>query len=198
MSNNNNTLFCFRCYHTWKKRIKSRPTKACPKCRSPYWNKPRTRISKLIVEKISETIANVHDAIIKLSGGVMGIRDEGGIYNSTYKLLNNQNKNRKNPTILGAFILNEFARKHHFVDGNKRTAYVISKTFMLVNGCHLKIEYPQAVGFIIKIAEYGSKVTFQQIKDWLDKNCTPVDGKEVENYLNKIFVNLTLGVKDGG
>lgn len=193
MTKKDNTLFCFRCYHTWKKRIKLRPSKYCPKCHSPYWNRPRTRVSKLIVEKISETIINVHNAIIKLSGGEIGVRDEGGIHNSTYKLLNNQNKNKKNPTVLGAFILNEFARRHYFIDGNKRTAYATAKIFMLVNGCHLKTEYSESASFIIKIAEYNSKITFEEIKKWLDENCKPVENKEIENYLNKVFVSLTLG-----
>ena len=102
----NRDLFCFRCYHTWKKRIKTRPSKYCPKCKSPYWNKPRRRVSKGIVLKMEETIINIHNTIIKLSGGEMGVRDEGGIYNSIYKLLSYQYKNQDNPENIGAFALN--------------------------------------------------------------------------------------------
>ena len=32
---------CERCYHKWiPYNIKKEPT-VCPKCKSPYWNKPR-------------------------------------------------------------------------------------------------------------------------------------------------------------
>ena len=31
---------CERCKHTWVPRDESNPT-VCPKCKSPYWNKPR-------------------------------------------------------------------------------------------------------------------------------------------------------------
>lgn len=34
---------CFRCGHSWRpKNINKMPT-VCPKCKSPYWNKPRER-----------------------------------------------------------------------------------------------------------------------------------------------------------
>ena len=141
MPNNTDTSFCFRCYYSWKKRIKSRPTKNCPNCNSPYWYIPRKRISKGIVLKMEEMIIKIHDRIITSTGGELGVRDEGGVYNSTYKLLGHQYKHQKDPESIGAFALNEFAKKHHFIDGNKRTAYAIAKIFMLINKCHLKISY---------------------------------------------------------
>lgn len=33
---------CERCSHKWIPRIKKKPI-ICPKCKSPYWNKPRKR-----------------------------------------------------------------------------------------------------------------------------------------------------------
>jgi Zn finger protein HypA/HybF involved in hydrogenase expression len=34
------TLKCQRCEHTWHPRTENIP-EVCPKCKSPYWNKPR-------------------------------------------------------------------------------------------------------------------------------------------------------------
>lgn len=194
MADNNNTLFCFRCYHIWKKRREKTP-KSCPnhKCHSPYWNKPRKRVSKGIVLKMEETIIKIHNAIIKLSGGEYGVRDEGGIYNSTYKLLTHQYKNQMNPTSIGAFALNEFAKRHYFIDGNKRTAYAIAKIFMLINKCHLKIQYKEATTFILEVAKYESKINFEEIKNWLNEKCDIIEDKDVENYLNKTALGLMLG-----
>lgn len=193
MSNNTDTLFCFRCYHTWKKRIKSRLTKNCPQCNSPYWNRPRKKVSRGIVLKMEKMIINIHDTIIRLSGGELGVRDEGGIYNSTYKLLNHQYKNQRNPISIGAFVLNEFAKRHYFLDGNKRTAYAIAKIFMLINKCHLQIQYAEATNFMLDVAKYDSKITFDEIKKWLETNCMLIESKDVESYLNKTALNLMLG-----
>ena len=153
----------------------------------------RRRVSKGIVLKMKETIINIHNTIIKLSGGEYGIRDDGGIYNSIYKLLNYQYRNQKNPENIGAFALNEFAKRHYFIDGNKRTAYAIAKIFMLINKCHLKIQYKEATDFMLKVAEYNSKITFEEIKEWIDENCILITEKVVENYLNKTALNLMLG-----
>lgn len=38
-------LKCLRCEHTWTPR-KSKIT-ICPKCKSPYWNKPRKQKAKI-------------------------------------------------------------------------------------------------------------------------------------------------------
>lgn len=195
MPKTNDMLFCFRCYHNWKKRKIENP-KTCPKCNNPYWNKPRKRQSKGIILKMEETIIKIHDTIINLSGGEPGVRDEGGIYNSTYKLLNYQHKNQRNPERIGAFALNEFAKRHYFIDGNKRTAYAIAKVFMLINKCHLRIKYREATTFIIQIAEYKSKITFEEIKKWIDNNCIFITEKIVENYLNKTALGLMLGDKE--
>lgn len=32
---------CERCKHTWIPRSKDETPTICPKCKSPYWNKPR-------------------------------------------------------------------------------------------------------------------------------------------------------------
>lgn len=193
MIKNRYISFCFRCYYTWNRRNESLP-KVCPNCKSKYWNRPRKILSRQLVLKMTETITHIHDAIINLSGGIKGIRDEGGVYNSTYKLLHYQNKYKKNPIDLGAFILDEFAKRHHFVDGNKRTAYAAAKIFMLVNRCHLQIEYPEAVKFILEIAKYKSKINIENIKAWLDNNCMIIEEKDIEKYLKNVLVNIILEV----
>lgn len=146
-----------------------------------------------MVLKMEKMIISIHDTIIRLSGGELGIRDEGGIYNSTYKLLGYQSRNQREPDNIGAFALNEFAKRHYFIDGNKRTAYAIAKVFMLINKCHLKIQYKEATDFILKIAKYESQITLDEIKEWLKNNCEIIGDKNFESYLNKTALNLMLG-----
>ena len=142
---------------------------------------------------MQETIVNIHNTIIKLSGGELGVRDSGGIYNSVYKLLSYQYKNQDKPESIGAFALNEFAKRHYFVDGNKRTAYAVAKVFMLINKCHLKIQYKEATEFMLKVAEYDSKISLEEIKKWIEDNSLRIDERVLENYLNKTALHLMLG-----
>ena len=36
---------CFRCEHKWIPREEERPA-VCPRCKSPYWDKPKTKFNK--------------------------------------------------------------------------------------------------------------------------------------------------------
>lgn len=197
MTRDSNIVCCTRCYHAWKRRKKT-PPKQCPKCHSPYWNAPKKKVPKGLAIKYQEAMLNIHEQIIRISGGEQGVRDEGGIYFSIYSILNHTNRKPGDTISLGAFILNEFARKHHFNDGNKRSAFVFAKTFMLINKCHLQVEYIEAVDFIIKVAEYKSKISFGEIKNWLKENCEVINEKDVETYINKIFVSLSIQENNNG
>ena len=37
---------CHRCHHAWVPRNISEIPEICPKCKSPYWKKPKTRFLK--------------------------------------------------------------------------------------------------------------------------------------------------------
>lgn len=37
---------CHRCGHKWVPRNKEDVPEICPKCKSPYWNKPKTKFLK--------------------------------------------------------------------------------------------------------------------------------------------------------
>ena len=161
-------------------------------CKSPYWNKPKRKLDPKRIDELTKTIIAVHKDIIDTSGGEHGVRDKGGVYFSTYSLLNYITKHSTEPTKLGAFVYEEFAKKHHFMDGNKRTAHVVSKIIMLLHRCHFKIEYSKALPFILKIAKYNSEIKFKDINEWLDKNCEIIEEKDITTYLNNVLVDLVL------
>lgn len=37
---------CYRCGHSWIPRSEQDIPETCPKCRSPYWKKPKVRFKK--------------------------------------------------------------------------------------------------------------------------------------------------------
>ncbi|TAL58412.1 MAG: hypothetical protein EPN86_00130 [Nanoarchaeota archaeon] len=52
---------------------------------------------------------------MKMYGGVTGIRDEGGVYNSVLKFLIYSKRHISNPYNVAAFVYAEFATRHHFM-----------------------------------------------------------------------------------
>src|SRR3989344_3891612 len=114
-------------------------------------------VSKEFVDETYSLIADVHDKIIEQTGGIKGIRDIGGLQHSINKVLTFQNNNSNDSISVGAFVYKELARRHHFNDGNKRTAHAFAKIMLFLMDNHFKIQYKEAVPFIIEIAKHDSK-----------------------------------------
>ncbi|WP_020620447.1 type II toxin-antitoxin system death-on-curing family toxin [Paenibacillus daejeonensis] len=52
-----------------------------------------------------------------------------------------------------AALLESLVKNHCFHNGNKRTAYLVTKSFLMINGKHLKMERKAAVEFVVDIAK---------------------------------------------
>ncbi len=130
-------------------------------------------VTKEETELLVQEITKIHNDIISAtqkdlpSGGELGVRDEGGLHSLAYRILYMTEK-KAGPVSLGAAILEYIAVRHYFWDGNKRTAYVLSKTFMLQNGLELKPNYEKAVNFIVKVAD--KKANKAEIRNWIQEN----------------------------
>ena len=181
---------CQRCNHSWKPRKKQKP-RVCPSCKSAYWDTPTKKISKDFVDITKKNIVILHDLIIKESGGAHGIRDEGGVHNAAYRILKFIQKNHKFPYKVGAFIFEDLAKRHHFSDGNKRTAYCFTKVYLMLTGYHLKVEYPAAVSFILQIASHESPKTFNEIEQWIKHNIEKISPKhKIDKYLKELYYDI--------
>ena len=62
-------------------------------------------------------------------------------------------------------------------------------------GFHLRVEYKDATQFIMKIAEYKSKVTSEEINDWIQSQLNTIDEKDTGTYINQIIQEITYGRK---
>ncbi|TVX99034.1 type II toxin-antitoxin system death-on-curing family toxin [Cohnella terricola] len=51
-----------------------------------------------------------------------------------------------------AALLESLVKNHCFHNGNKRTAYLVTKAFLMLNGYHLRMERNFAVEFIVNVA----------------------------------------------
>jgi len=52
-----------------------------------------------------------------------------------------------------AALLESLVKNHCFHNGNKRTAYLVTKSFLMINGKHLRMDREYAVEFIVDIAK---------------------------------------------
>jgi death-on-curing protein len=59
------------------------------------------------------------------------------------------------------------ARKHPFVDGNKRTALVAARTFLILNGFDLEATQDDKSSYLLKLAE--GVISEEELADWIRK-----------------------------
>jgi death-on-curing protein len=65
-------------------------------------------------------------------------------------------------------LLESLVKNHCFQNGNKRTAYLAVKSFLMANGYHLRMERIFAVEFIVDVAK--GECSFEQITSILSEH----------------------------
>jgi death-on-curing family protein len=68
------------------------------------------------------------------------------------------------------FVMRDDFKAHVFVDGNKRTAFVTSVTFLRLNGWHFVTDPAVGVTFMEDIA--SGAVSEQSFRKWLEQSST--------------------------
>ncbi len=97
-----------------------------------------------------ETVIAIHQLQIAEHGGSDGIRDLGLLLSALARLTYGSD-----PDIpeLAASLAFGIARNHPFVDGNKRTALVAARTFIIINGFDLKASQQEKYVTFMKLAD---------------------------------------------
>ena len=68
-----------------------------------------------------------------------------------------------------AALWESLAQNHPFIDGNKRTAFAATYTFLAINGARITADAEAAYSFIIGLHETGT-FEFTCLADWLRTN----------------------------
>ena len=71
-----------------------------------------------------------------------------------------------------AALLQSICLNHPFTDGNKRTAWITTGTFLWFNGWHLTAKRKEAADFMIKVD--NQKPDILEISGWLKKHCKKI------------------------
>ncbi len=114
-----------------------------------------------------DTALAVHQRQLAEHGGLAGVRDAGLLSSA---LARPQHLYHYRPTECGLADLAAaygfgIARNHPFSDGNKRTAWVITRMFCILNGWD--IAAPQEDKYTIMMALAGGDIDEAQFAEWL-------------------------------
>ena len=122
-----------------------------------------------IVWLLEETIIAIHHRQIAEHGGGEGLRDEGLLSSALARPQNLFDHDQPAPDLaaLAAAYAYGIARDHPFVDGNKRTALIAARTFLLLNGVNL--EAGQDEKFLTFQSLAAGLLTEDELADWIRK-----------------------------
>ena len=101
-----------------------------------------------------EQILHIHDILIHKYGGSSGVRDltllESAINRpfATYA----QQSLYPSPISQAAVLLESLIGNHPFVDGNKRTGYLVFRAFLQENGYDINLNREEKYEFVINVA----------------------------------------------
>jgi len=113
-----------------------------------------------------DTIA-IHQRQLAEHGGGEGVRDMGMLQSALARPQNAFHYNQVNSLAkLAACYGFGIAKNHAFIDGNKRTAYVVMRTFLLVNGYSLNATKEEKYLTMYSVA--AGAMTEEQLADWLE------------------------------
>jgi death-on-curing protein len=115
---------------------------------------------------LSEVTA-IHDILIERFGGSKGIRDIGTLESALARPFQTFDKKElyPNPVDKAAAMFESLISNHPFVDGNKRTAYVLMRLTLQQYGLDIDAAEDQKYDFVLAAAQ--GLIGFDQIRDWL-------------------------------
>jgi death-on-curing protein len=115
----------------------------------------------------------MHEEALVRHGGAKGVRDMGLLESALARPQNLFLYSDEPPSLarLAASYAKGLIANHPFVDGNKRTAFLVSVTFLLLNGLKLTAEKEDRVLTFWSLAD-GS-VSEGQLAEWFERNTAP-------------------------
>ena len=115
----------------------------------------------------------IHEDQIERYGGAQGVRDYGLLESALYRP---QTGYYADLIEEAAAIWESLAQNHPFVDGNKRTAFAATYTFLAINGIRLTADAEETYQFILVLHEAGT-FRFENLVPWLRTNTEPTSSE---------------------
>jgi death on curing protein len=108
----------------------------------------------------------IHEAQLAEHGGISGVRDEGLLASALARPQNLEAYGEDVDTAaLAAAYAFGIARNHPFLDGNKRTAFVVMELFLNLNGRVLNADDAECISTMLALA--AGNLSEKALADWL-------------------------------
>jgi len=99
-----------------------------------------------------DVVYAIHDSQLAEHGGPEGVRDAGALESALARPRNLAAYERPDAAALAAAYAYGLARNHPFADSNKRTAWVVARVFLAINGYPVEFDPPDAVRTVEALA----------------------------------------------
>lgn len=114
---------------------------------------------------VAEVLA-IHEDQIGRYGGSPGVRDPGQLEAALFRP---QTGYYADILAEAAALWESLFQNHPFVDGNKRTAFAVTFTFLAVNGMTITANEDAVIRFLVPLYDRNT-LEFDKLEAWLRKN----------------------------
>ncbi len=122
----------------------------------------------------ADVVAAIHDRQISEHGGGQGTRDAGLLASALARPENLAAYGKPDAADLAAAYAFGIARNHAFTDGNKRTAWVVARLFLTLNGVSLRFAPTEAISTVEDLA--AGKLDEASLGAWFRSRSVVIDG----------------------
>jgi death-on-curing protein len=112
-----------------------------------------------------EVVLAIHDRQLSEHGGRQGVRDPGALDSALARPRNLAAYGEADAAALAAAYAFGIVKNHAFVDGNKRTGWVVTRLFLADNGHRLRFDRADAVRMVESLA--AGPVAEDTVAAWL-------------------------------
>ncbi|MEJ7808585.1 MAG: type II toxin-antitoxin system death-on-curing family toxin [Telluria sp.] len=114
-----------------------------------------------------DVVFAIHDKQLAVHGGLGGVRDMNAVESAINRAQNLDAYGDPRPDVaaLAAAYIYGIATSHGFSDGNKRTAWVVGRMFLALNGEKLEFTDVEAINFMLAVA--SGTTGEQEAAEWI-------------------------------
>ena len=120
----------------------------------------------------SETAEAVHEEQLAEHAGGAGLRDPGALLSALARPQNLAAYGEPDSAALAAAYAFGVAKNHPFIDGNKRTAWVLARLFLAKNGVSMDYKAADAVVVMLQLA--AGELSEDELAEWFRTRIQPV------------------------
>jgi death-on-curing protein len=117
---------------------------------------------------VAEVLA-MHADLIERYGGTHGVRDQGLLEAALYRP---QTGYYADLIEEAAALWESLSQNHPFIDGNKRTAFAATYTFLSINRLRLTANAEETPAFLVALYE-ANQLSFDNLEPWLRSHVSP-------------------------